>query len=45
MAARIALAEAYLRQQNGDAARTELQKALKLEPESAEAKRILATIK
>ena len=45
VAARIALAEAYLRQQNGDAARIELQKALKLEPESAEAKRILATIK
>ena len=44
-AARIALAEAYLRQQNAEAARAELQKALKLEPESAEAKRILATIK
>jgi Tfp pilus assembly protein PilF len=43
--ARIALAEAYLRQQNSAAARAELEKALKLEPESAEAKRILATIK
>lgn len=44
-AARIALAEAYLRQQNTTAARGELEKALTLEPGSAEAKRILATIK
>ncbi|HJR59457.1 MAG TPA: tetratricopeptide repeat protein [Vicinamibacterales bacterium] len=43
-AGRIALAEAYLRQQNTEAARTELQRALALEPESAEAKRLLATI-
>lgn len=45
VAARIALAEAYLRQQNTDAARAELEKALKLEPGSAEAQRILASIK
>ena len=44
-AARIALAETYLRQQNTSAARTELERALALEPDSAEAKRILATIK
>ena len=44
-AARIALAEAYLRQQNPSAARTELESALALEPESAEAKRLLASIK
>lgn len=43
-AARIALAEAYLKQQNTGAARTELQRALVLEPESAEAKRLLATL-
>jgi Tfp pilus assembly protein PilF len=44
-AARVALAEAYLKQQNPVAARTELEKALALDPSSAEAKRILATIK
>lgn len=43
--ARIALAEAYLKQQNAAAARTELERALTLDPQSAEAKRILATIK
>jgi len=43
--ARIALAEAYLRQQNTAAAKTELEKALELEPESADAKRLLASIK
>src|SRR4029079_12507717 len=40
-AARIALAAAYLKLQNGAAAKTELQRALALDPESAEAKRML----
>jgi tetratricopeptide (TPR) repeat protein len=44
VAARIALAEAYLRQQNTAAARTELERALALDPESVEAKRLLASI-
>ena len=44
-AARIALAEAYLRQQNTAAAKTELERALAIEPESAEAKRLLSSIK
>ena len=44
-AARIALAEAYLKQQNTAAARAELEKALVLDPESAEAKRILSILK
>jgi Tfp pilus assembly protein PilF len=44
-AARVALAEAYLKQQNPAAARTELEKALALDPASTEAKRILAAIK
>jgi tetratricopeptide (TPR) repeat protein len=43
-AGRIALAEAYLKQQNTEAARTELQRALALEPDSADAKRLLSTI-
>jgi Tfp pilus assembly protein PilF len=43
-AARIALAEAYLKQQNTTAARSELQRALVLEPGSAEASRLLASI-
>ena len=43
-AARVALAEAYLKQQNTAAARTELDRALVLDPESAEAKRLLATL-
>jgi tetratricopeptide (TPR) repeat protein len=43
-AARIALAEAYLKQQNTAGARTELQRALALQPDSEEAKRLLATI-
>jgi Tfp pilus assembly protein PilF len=42
--ARIALAEAYLKQQNTASARTELQRALMLEPESEEAKKLLASI-
>ena len=43
-AARVALAEAHLRQKNTAAARTELERALVLDPASAEAKRLLATI-
>jgi tetratricopeptide (TPR) repeat protein/TolB-like protein len=42
--ARIALAEAYIRQQNIAAARTELERALVLDPESADARRLLAEI-
>ena len=44
-AARIALAAAYLKQQDAGAARTELQRALALEPDSADAKRMLDEIK
>jgi tetratricopeptide (TPR) repeat protein len=44
VAGRIALAEAYLKQQNTSAARTELQRALALEPESAEARQLLASL-
>jgi Tfp pilus assembly protein PilF len=40
--ARIALADAYLRQQNVAGARGELEKALILDPESVDAKRMLA---
>jgi Tfp pilus assembly protein PilF len=40
--ARIALADAYVRQQNLAGARAELEKALILDPESVEAKRMLA---
>jgi tetratricopeptide (TPR) repeat protein len=40
-AARIALAQAYLKQQNTAAARTELQRALVLEPASVEARELL----
>ena len=43
--ARIALAEAYLASKNPAAARTELQRALALDPSSSEAKRLLDTIK
>ncbi len=43
-AARIALAEAYLKQQNTAAARTHLERALVLDPESADARRLLAQI-
>ena len=42
--ARLALAEAYIKLQNTAAARTELKRVLVLEPESAEAKRLLSTI-
>ena len=44
-AARIALAEAYLKLQNPPAARAELERALALDPASADAKRMLAEIK
>jgi tetratricopeptide (TPR) repeat protein len=44
-AARIALASAYLKLQNTTAARTELERALALDPGSAEAKRMLTEIK
>ena len=43
-AARIALAEVYLKQQNTAAARAELERALALDPESQDAKRLLSTI-
>ena len=43
-AARLALAEAYIKQQNTAAARTELQRVLVLDPASAEAKRLLSSI-
>ena len=44
-AARIALAQAYLKLQNAAAARTELERALALDPSSADAKRMLGEIK
>ena len=43
--ARVALAEAYLKLKNNAAARTELERALVLDPGSADAKRMLAEIK
>ena len=43
--ARIALGETYLKLQNAAAARTELERALALDPASSEAKRILSTIR
>ena len=45
VAARIALAEAYLSTKNVSAARRELERALTLDPTSAEARRLLDTIK
>jgi tetratricopeptide (TPR) repeat protein len=45
VAARIALADAYLRLQNPVGARAELERALALDPNSAEAKRMLGDIK
>lgn len=45
VAARIALADAYLALENSTAARAELERALTLDPNSAEAKRRLAGIK
>ncbi len=44
-AARVALADAYLKLLNTSAARAELERALVLDPNSAEAKRMLAEIK
>lgn len=44
-AARVALAEAYLKLQNPASARAELERALVLDPASADAKRILETIR
>jgi Tfp pilus assembly protein PilF len=44
-AARIALAEAYLSGQNSAAARAELERALVLDPSSADAKNLLSSIK
>jgi tetratricopeptide (TPR) repeat protein len=44
-AGRLALAEAYLKAGNPSAARAEAERALTLDPTSAEAKRLLATIK
>jgi tetratricopeptide (TPR) repeat protein len=43
--ARVVLAEAYLSMKNTDAARTELQRALKLDPAYVDAKRLLDTLK
>ena len=43
-AGRLALAEAYLKLQNTAAAKVELQRVLVLDPSSAEARRLLATI-
>jgi Tfp pilus assembly protein PilF/TolB-like protein len=43
--AHVVLARAYLSMKNGPAARTELQKALKLDPASTEARQLLDTIK
>ena len=42
--ARVALAEAYLKLENTAAARTELERALVLDPASADAKRLLSEI-
>lgn len=42
--ARVALAEAYLKQQNTAGARAELERALALDPASADAKRLLDTV-
>ncbi|MBA3297494.1 MAG: tetratricopeptide repeat protein, partial [Acidobacteria bacterium] len=42
--ARIALAQAYLKQENNAAARTELARALVLDPSSAEARRLLTSV-
>jgi tetratricopeptide (TPR) repeat protein len=44
-AARVALAEVYLKLQNPTSARAELERALALDPASADAKRILGTIR
>jgi Tfp pilus assembly protein PilF len=44
-AARVAMGEAYLKSGNAAAARGELERALVLDPSSAEAKRALGNIK
>lgn len=44
-AGRVALAEAYIRTGDTTAARTELERALKLDPSSADAKRLLGELK
>jgi tetratricopeptide (TPR) repeat protein len=44
-AAHVALAEAYLKLQNTAAARTELERALSLDPNSSDAKRMMGEIK
>jgi len=44
-AAHVALADAYLKLQNTAAARSELERALVLDPNAADAKRMLAEIK
>lgn len=44
-AARVALAEAYLKAGNPEGARAEAERALELDPASADAKRLLGTIK
>ena len=43
--ARIALAEAYVKSGDSSAARAEIDRALALDPDSADAKRLLAQIK
>jgi Tfp pilus assembly protein PilF len=45
VAARVVLADAYLKLQNPAAARVELERALVLDPNSAEAKRMLGEIR
>jgi tetratricopeptide (TPR) repeat protein len=44
-AARVALAEAYIAAKNNPAARTELERALALDPASSDAKRLLGTMR
>ena len=44
VAARLALAETYMKQQNTTAARTELERVLVLDPASGEAKRLLSSL-
>jgi Tfp pilus assembly protein PilF len=44
-AARVALAETYLALKNTSAARAELERAVALDPESPDAKRLLSTLK
>jgi hypothetical protein len=44
-AARLALAEAYLTAKDEDSARTELERALVLDPQSEEARRLLGSLK